>query len=238
VGTTQISGALGEVVQQIHGIRLDADTRPRVAGTKMPQDFYGPLLDQVLRLAQVGSQDQLQPVHQALAENKKLACKVWQQYVNATPASLGYQGLNIIISGSVANELADVDIGTLLLWDLSVGLNLYQLKANTNVNADSMCENAAAYDLAMSGATGNFHALFNVINSKSIELPMNLYMTNSQLKKHVIMQTMWGPNQTAVLAVITHIDCCRCHHKIILRYSPRAPHHQNLTPVLVAQQWR
>jgi hypothetical protein len=115
VGASQISGALGEVVQQIRGIRADADTRTRVASSKSPQEYYGPLLDQVLRLAQVGSPDQLQPVHQALAENKKLARKVWQQYVNATAATLCYQGLNIIISGAVANKLADVDIGTPLL---------------------------------------------------------------------------------------------------------------------------
>ena len=50
-----------------------------------------------------------------------------------------------------------------------------------------MRENAAAYGLAMSGATGDFHALFNVINSKSIELPMSLYMAKSQLKMmHII----------------------------------------------------
>jgi hypothetical protein len=193
-----------------------------VASAKAPQDYYGPLLDQVLRLAQVGTQELLQPAHQALAKNKKLACKVWQQFVNAAAAKLGYQGLNIIISGGVANKLADVDIGTPLLCDLSAGINLYQLGANTNANADSM----------------RMNALFNVINSKSIELPMNLYMTESQLKmKHILMHVMWGANHPAVRAVIIHIDrCSRRHHVILLRYRPRSPHHQNLTPVLVAQQ--
>jgi hypothetical protein len=76
VGATQISGALGEVIQPIQGIRLDTNTRSRVASAKAPQDCYGPLLDQVLRLAQVGTQELLQPMHQALAGNKKLACKV------------------------------------------------------------------------------------------------------------------------------------------------------------------
>jgi hypothetical protein len=202
-------------------------------------DYYGPLLDKVLRLAQVGSQEHLQPVHQALAENKKQARKVWQKFVDAAAAELGYQGLNIIISGGVANKLADSDVGTALFRDLSAGINLYQLGANTNANADAMRGNASAYDLAMSGATGDFHALFNVINSKSIELPMNFYMTESQLKMmHVLMYTMWGPAHTAVRECTTFMDKARRHHEVLIRYRPRAAHHENLTPVLVAQQWR
>jgi hypothetical protein len=68
---------------------------------------------------------------------------------------------------------------------------------------------------------------------------MNLYMTASQLKmKHVPMQTMWGPNHLAVQAMTTHINQCCHHHKILLRYCPQAVYHQNLTPVLIAQQWR
>ncbi len=91
----------------------------------------------------------------------------------------------------------------------------------------------------MLGATGNFYALFNVINFKLIELLMNLYMMASQLKmKHVLMQTMLGPDHLAVQAMTTHIDRCCCHHKILLRYRPQAANHQTLTPVLISQQWR
>jgi hypothetical protein len=222
VGASQITGVIGEVVQQIRGICSDADTRAQVATAKAPLDYYGPLLEKVLRLAQVQSQEYLQPVHQALAENKKQARKVWQKFVDAAAAELGYQGLNIIISGGVSNKLADADVGTALFRDLSAGINLYQLGANTNANADAMRGNASAYDLAMSGATGDFHALFNVINSKSIELPMNFYMTESQLKMmHVLMYTMWGPNHTAVRECIMFMEKAHRHHEVLIRYRPR-----------------
>jgi hypothetical protein len=64
-----------------------------ITTAKAPSDYYGPLLDKVLRLAQVTNQEHLQPVHQALAENKKQAHKVWQKFVDTAAAKLGYQGL-------------------------------------------------------------------------------------------------------------------------------------------------
>jgi hypothetical protein len=235
IGTSQITGALlGEVVQQIWGIRTDADTQPCVASTKTPQHYFtAPYLTEFSAWRKWVARTSSSPFTRHW--QKTLARKVWQQYVNATAAALDYQGLNIIISGRIANKLANIDIGMPLLGDLSKGINIYQLGASTNINTDSMCKNTTAYDLAILGATGNFHALFNVINSKLIELPMNLYMTESQLKmKHVLIQTMWGPDHSAILVVTTHIDRCHRHHEILLQYRPQVAHRQNLTPVIVA----
>jgi hypothetical protein len=78
VGASQIANSLGEVVQQLRGVRQDATTRSVASANKTPHDHYGPTLDVWMQLSHVASKANLQPVHSALAGNgKKQTRSTW-----------------------------------------------------------------------------------------------------------------------------------------------------------------
>jgi hypothetical protein len=70
-----------------------------------------------------------------------------------------------------------------------------------------MTSTAAAYDLAMEGGGNNFWAILAIVNTKSIELPLNFYMAEALLQmEHGLMHTMWRPNHPAVTSIAQFIE--------------------------------
>jgi hypothetical protein len=240
VSATQMTGAIGNIVQVMRGIRTDATTRAATAAIKTPSDHYGPILVKVMRLAQVGREEDLLPVHYALAKNKKtMARATWHQYAVAATQELGYHGLRIFVSPNVATKLNDGALATYQMDDLSAGVNLYQLGANTNESVDAMTSTAAAYDLAMEGGGNDFGAILGIVNTKSIELPLNFYMAEALLQmEHGLMQAMWGAHHPAVTALVQFLANYRRYQTLLQNYVPRSQNHYGLTPILLCQQWK
>jgi hypothetical protein len=240
VSATQMTGAIGNIVQVMRGIRTDAATRAATAALKTPADHYGPILVKIMRLAQVGRKEDLLPVHYALAKNKKtMARATWHQYAVAATQELGYHGLCIFVSPNVATKLNDGALATYQMDDLSAGVNLYQLGANTNESVNAMTSTTAAYDLAMEGGGNDFGAILGIVNTKSIELPLNFYMAEALLQmEHGLMQAMWGASHPAVTAMVQFLVNYRRYQTLLQNYVPRSQNHYGLTPILLCQQWK
>jgi hypothetical protein len=110
-----MTGAIGNIVQVMQGIHMDVASQAVMVATKTPYDHYGPILVKILWLTQVSREEDLTPVHYALAKNKKtMARATWHQYAVASTQELGYHGLHIFIAPNVATKLSN---GALAMYD-------------------------------------------------------------------------------------------------------------------------
>jgi hypothetical protein len=168
-----------------------------------------------------------------------MACAMWHQYIVAATQELGYHGLCIFVSPNVATKLNEGALATYQMDNLSAGVNLYQLGANTNRSIDAMMSTAAAYDLAMEGGGNDFGAILGIINTKSIELPLNFYMAAALLQmEHGLMQAMWEATYPAITVMVQFlVNYCR-YQTLLQNYVPRSQNHYGLTPILLCQRWK
>jgi hypothetical protein len=240
VGASQIANSLGDVVQQIRGVRQDATTRAEQKANKTPQDHYGPTLEIWMQLAHVATEANLPPVHTALATNgKKQTRSTWEQHVSRAALTERYLGVRVVIPPAVSEKLNRCDWLSYDTDDLSTGLNCYQLGGGTRENLASFEEIARTHDLALLTGSGDLQQIHQVINDKTVDIPKTFHQAQTQLKGfRLLLIVAFGPGHTTTAALGRFIDAMSSHMEILYHYRPRALDHELLGPALVCQQFR
>jgi hypothetical protein len=240
VGATQIASSLGAVVAQLRGVRQDAMDRATAASAKTPKDHYGPTLDLWMQLAQVATESNLQPIHQALAENgKKQTRMTWEQHITRAALRERYFGIRVVVPPTVAEKLTRCDWLAYDVEDLSTGINAYQFGGSTRENLSSFEDVARAHDLALLTGSGDLQQIHQVINDKTVDLPRTFHQAITQLKGfRLLLLVAFGPGHVATLALERFLEELQAHMETLHNYRPRAPDHGLLGPALICQQFR
>jgi hypothetical protein len=240
VGASQIANSLGEVVQQLRGVRQDASNRSDASTSKSPQEHYGPTLDVWMQLAHVASEANLQPVHTALASNgKKQTRSTWEQHVSRAALAERYVGIRVVVPPAVAEKLNRCDWFSYDPDNLSTGINCYQLGGSTRENLASFEEIARTHDLALLTGSGDLSQIHQVVNDKTIDIPRTYHQAQTQLKGfRLLLLVAFGGTHTTTLALEQFIQSMSAYMEMLYNYKPHAPDHEVLGPALVCQQFR
>jgi hypothetical protein len=240
VAGTQVANVLSQLVQEQRAARQDATTRAANSGIKTAADYYGPTLHAWMRLAQVGDEAMLPPIHLDLSKNgRKRARDTWQQHMTHMAFEKGWTMMRIVVSPSLAERLNSAQFWSNNPDDLSIGINMYQIGGSTIASIATLEDRARAFDAARDVGAGTFEEISNVVNDKLVELPLTHHQAENQCKAfYLLLLTAFGAGHVATMAMAKFLGDMRHNFERWMMYSPRSPDHASLGPVLACQQFR
>jgi hypothetical protein len=240
VAGTQVANVLSQLVQEQRAARQDATTRADTSEVKTAANYYGPTLHAWMRLAQVGDEAMLPPIHTDLAKNgRKRARDTWQQHMTHMAFEQGWTMMRIVVSPSLAERLNSAQFWSNNPDDLSIGINMFQIGGSTIASISTLEDHARAFDTARVVGAGTFEEISSVVNDKMVELPLTHHQAESQCKAfYLLLVTVFGAGHVATVAMGKFLRDMRHNFERWMMYAPRAPDHASLGPVLACQQFR
>jgi hypothetical protein len=225
----------GQLISEIRLTREEARDRAKTVTT--PTEYYGALLPKHLRLGQVATVHELQPIHHELArQNSPRRNRHTQHhYFETLCGLLGKPHLRLPISPTLSDRL---NTGSWLshdINDLPAGINTFMLGGSSQVEVQSQEEMIALYDMASQAAGATFQDLQMVASTnRNVSIPTNHTFAKFDLQRLEILMIMyWGEQHEATKAVSQFLIDYEQHMHLLISYRPVCYGHEALVPGLV-----
>eukprot|EP00980_Cylindrotheca_fusiformis_P012538 scaffold3079_cov119-Cylindrotheca_fusiformis.AAC.14 len=199
---------LATIAHETRLTRLDqAEARNQKAARKKPADYYQDYLDGLLRLVQVGSEDDLPPIHEQLANHTKTQTQrvILQRAVHATLTARQIDSEEFPVTTAMAQKVHLVSYGTQAAdTDFTEGLHVFNMgtqdsTASTeqdrlNLQADIL------YGQSVAPSLDEVAELTS--SSKDVYIPRDTDQLRAALERtHAFYETLFGDQHTLVRAI-------------------------------------
>jgi hypothetical protein len=229
----------GQLISEIRQSREEARDRAKTVTT--PREFYGSLLPKHLRLAQVATEGELQPIHHELArQNSHRKNRHTQQHFFETLCALhGKPHLRLPINPTLSDRLNTASWLSHDINDLPAGINTFMLGGSSQMEVQSQEELIALYDMASQSAGATFQDLQMVASTnRNVSIPTNHTFAKFDLQRlEMLMIMYWGANE-ATSAIAQFLGDYERHLHLLMDYRPTAPGHEALVPGLVLRYFQ
>lgn len=228
----------GQLISEIRLTREEA--RDRAQSNRTPTEYYGALLPKHLRLAQVGTEGELQPIHHELARlNAHKRNRHTQQHYFETLCALhGKPHLRLPISPTLSDRLNTASWLSHDINDLPAGINTFMLGGSSQVEVQSQEEMIALYDMAAQSAGATFQDLQMVSTNRNVSIPTNHTFAKFDLQRlEMLMLMYWGDNE-ATRALSQFLLDYEQHLHLLMDYRSMSAGHEALVPGLVLRYFQ
>ena len=227
----------GQLISEIRQTREEA--RDRADAVTSPEKYYGALLSKHMRLAQVATENDLTPVHHAVAKqnSQKKSRHTQQMYLELLCETQGRGQLRLPITPVLSERLYTAGWFNYDLDDLSAGISTFMLGGCSQAEVKSAEQLISAYDMVAQSSGANFQDLQMALSTKNVSIPPNHTMAKIDLQRlEMLMRLYWGEN-AAVEAVVQFQSDYDAHLHLLIEYVPLAPGHAALVPGLVLRHF-
>jgi len=205
---------------------------------KTPSDYFGVLLDRLMRWCQVSDEADLPPIYETLANTKKGKIRVViQTAMEDTLANLGYME-DFPVSATLATKITELKWHSHLHDDFTVGLNIFSFGSMDEEAMEELRRLNQHYDTISNGDAAP--SLLDVATLQDHKHDIFIPKTLAQLRYSVERsQALWhvllGPQHPITRqhqAYKTHLSL---HEKRLERVVPRDLRQLHLVPALLAR---
>ncbi len=205
---------------------------------KTPSDYFGVLLERLMRWCQVDSEADLPPIYETLANTKKGKVRVvLQTAIEDTLANLGYLE-EFPLSATMANKIADLKWHSHLQDDFTVGLNIFSFGSMDEEAMEELRRINQHFDTITSGETAP--SLVDVATLQDHKYDLFIPKTLAQLRYSVerseaLWHVLLGPQHPVTRQHRAYKSYLSLHEKRLERVVPRDPRQLHLVPALLAR---
>ena len=192
----QIASAIGALASEQREARAEVAATAAHDKTKTPEYKWGTLLGTLLRVGQVGTADDLQPVYHALASApKKLERPTIQSHVDAAADLMGNSNAPII-TASLATKIASLQFGMTDLDDLEDGVQPFSVGYRTPTSARIARTQVGDYDtLLQSNAGATLTDIQQFRDADKVTLPTEVLQVSATLRSYLlVLNVLLGAN--------------------------------------------
>jgi hypothetical protein len=238
-GDPGIAQVGGQLISEIRQTREEARDRAKTKNT--PTEFYGALLAKHLRLAQVSTEGELQPIHHELAQQNlhRRIRSTQQHYFDTLCALHGKSHLRLPIHPTLSEHLNTASWLSHDINDLPAGINTFMLGGSSQMEVKSQEEMIALYDMAAQAAGATFQDMQMVAaTNRIVSIPINHTFAKFDLQRlEMLMIMYWGANQ-ATKVISQYLEDYEHNIHLLSDYWPQAAGHEALVPGLVLQYFQ
>ena len=205
---------------------------------KTPKDYFGVLLERVMRWAQVGSEADLPPIYETLANTKKGNVRiVLQTAVEDALTNLRYLE-DFPLSTTLATKITGLKWYSPMSEDFSVGLHLFSFGSLEEENMEHQRRlNQHADTISGSEAAPS---LLDIATIQDVKQDVCIPKTFSQLRylierSEALWQVLLGSQHTVTLQHKAYRNMLITQEKRLERITPRDPTLKLMVPALMGR---
>jgi hypothetical protein len=225
----------GQLISEMRLTREEARDRNKTLTT--PTEYYGALLPKHLRLAQISTVGEMQPIHHELAKQNSTRRNRHMQhhYFETLCALMGKPHLRLPMSPTLSDRLNTASWLSHDINDLTAGISTFMLGGSSQVEVRSQEEMISLYDMAADAAGATFQDLQLVASAtRSVSIPANHTLAKFDLQRLEILMIMyWGHNNEATKTIAQFLVDYEQHMHLLIGYRPTCLGHEALVPGLV-----
>jgi hypothetical protein len=231
-GITQLTAEQRLARQEAQQHRTDT------AAPKTPKDYFGVLLERVMRWAQVGSELDLPPIYETLANTKKGNVRiVLQTAMEDALTNLKYLE-DFPLSSTLATKMTGLKWYSPMAEDFTVGLNLFSFGSLEEENMEHQRRlNQHADAIAGSDAAPS---LLDIATIQDVKQDVCIPKTFSQLRylierSEALWQVLLGSQHSVTLQHKAYRNMLITQEKRLERITPRDPSLKLMVPALMGR---
>ena len=205
---------------------------------KTPADYFGVLLERLMRWCQVDSEADLPPIYETLANTKKGKVRVvLQTAIEDTLSNLGYLE-EFPLSATLAAKVTDLKWHSHLQDDFTVGLNIFCFGSMDDEAMEELRRINQHYDTITNSETAP--SLVDVATLQDHKYDLFIPKTLAQLRYSVerseaLWQVLLGAQHPVTRQHRSYKSYLSLHEKRLERVVPRDPRQLHLVPALLAR---
>jgi len=238
-GAQLVAQGLTDIADQARLQREADEVRRHREVTKTPADLFPTGLDKLMRWCQVASEAELPVLYTTAASHKKgERRKVLQDAVNSSMEELGYHH-DFPVTTKISNKVFDLEWGSRLADDLSLGLNNFTLGWVVEEDAELLKARNAQADALYGGHAQPSLADTEAIleHSDDVHIPRTFAQHRYGIEQsHAMWRILLGPAHELVnqhrLYRATLVD----KEMELEREVPRNPSYRFIVPALLARR--
>lgn len=238
-GAELIAGAVGNLVEQNRQFR-DADEERKASDTKTPDTFLGTAIQSLLRIAQVGTSNELPQLWQDLSASSKKAHQrniIQMSMDEALNQVSPGGGRAYIVTPSVANKIIGLEFRMANPDALSTGLQPFILSQTSSGAREAAQTRVMIFDTVMGGsASASVTDAESLVTNDPAVLPRTFLQARASLTVfQAFLFATLGEGHTWTRAMHHFLMRMSSREMELEELRTRDPQYRNLVPTLVVR---
>ena len=235
-----IARGINDLAQEQRLARQEAtEHRNDKAAPKTPADYFGVLLDRLMRWSLANSEADLPPIYELVANTKKGKIRLaLQTALEDALHNLNYNE-DFPLSASLANKIVELKWSSQLREDFTVGLNIFCLGSVDDEVMEDQRRLNQHFDAVAGGDAAP--SLLDMVTLQDGKQDLFIPKTLAQLRysverSHALWHVLLGAGHPITVAHRRYRASLVTHEKRLERVVPRDPRYLHLVPALLARR--
>jgi len=235
-----IAQGINDLAQEQRLARQEATAhRDNKAAPKTPADYFGVLLERLMRWCLATTEADLPPIYELIANTKKGKIRLaLQTAIEDALHNLNYNE-EFPISAALANKIVELKWSSQLREDFTVGLNIFCLgSVDDEVMEDQRRLNQHFDAVAGGDAAPSLMDMVTLQDGKQdLFIPKTLAQLRYSVERsHALWHVLLGAGHPITVAHRRYRESLVAHEKRLERVIPRDPRYLHLVPALLARR--